>query len=91
MTVETAVLFDLRGATNLPDLAELHPALHAGTIDGIWPVCRAFVVNTNTQYDCARRLQAMLGPQSVINEIFEEERDALEWLAAMSRTRAVRT
>ncbi|HJU42727.1 MAG TPA: hypothetical protein VJ691_07920 [Vicinamibacterales bacterium] len=92
LTVETAVLFDLRAATNIPDLAELHPALHAGATDAIWPVCRAFVVTTNPQYDCARRLQAMLGPQSVINEIFEDEGEALEWLAAMSsRTRATRT
>ena len=92
LTAETAVLFDLRGATNIPDLSELHPALLTSATDAIWPVCRAFVVHTNTQYDAARRLQAMLGPQSVINEIFEDEGEALEWLAAMSsRTRATRT
>jgi hypothetical protein len=84
LTSKTAVLFDLRHATTFPPLDDLHPARHTSASDAIWPVCRAFLVNTEAQYDAARRLQALLGPQSVVNEIFQDETKALEWLSAMA-------
>jgi hypothetical protein len=80
LTTETATLFDLRRATTLPNLAELHSALQE---DSVWPMCRAFLVTTQLQYDAARQLQALLGPHSVVNDIFQDEAKALEWLAAL--------
>jgi hypothetical protein len=84
LTTKTAVLFDLRQATTFPSLGDLQPALNATPMDAIWPVCRAFLVTTEAQYDGARQLQALLGPQSVINEIFRDEASAFEWLSAMA-------
>jgi hypothetical protein len=81
LTANTAVLFDLRQATTFPALADLHPAL---TTEGIWPVCRAFLVSTEEQHSCAQQLQALLGPHRVINEIFRDETTAHEWLSAMA-------
>ena len=92
LTPKTAVLFDLRQATTFPLFDDLHHALHSAATDEIWPVCRAFVVSTEAQYDAARRLQALLGPQSVVNEIFQDEAKAFEWLSAMAdRAHAART
>lgn len=85
LTARTAVLFDLRAAADIPDLADLHPTRQSTSLDGVWPACRAFVVKTEAQHAGARRLQALLAPQSVINEIFVDESDALAWLAAMAR------
>ncbi len=81
LTAETAVLFDLRLATSSPDLADLHPALHS---NAVWPKCRAFLVTTQLQYEVARQLQALLGPHSVVNEVFQREDQALEWLSALT-------
>jgi hypothetical protein len=80
----TAVLFDLRQARGCPPLGDLHPSLHATTTDGIWPACRAFVVSTEEQHNCARQLQALLGPHSVVNEIFRDDTAALLWLSVMA-------
>jgi hypothetical protein len=90
LTTNTAVLFDLRHATTFPPLDDLHVGSHATALDPIWPVCRAFLVTTEVQYDCARQLQVLLGPQSVINEIFQDEMRAYEWLSAMGRKHPIR-
>jgi hypothetical protein len=88
LTAQSAVLFDLRRAAGIPDLAELSHHVDATPADAIRPACRAFVVSTEAQYHGARQLQTLLGAQSVVNEIFQEESSAIEWLAAMSgRTR----
>lgn len=44
----------------------------------------SFLVTTEEQHNCARQLQALLGPQSVINEIFRDETTAFEWLSQMA-------
>ena len=80
LTAKTAVLFDLRRATTFTNVGELGTIVRPGAV---WPVCRAFVVNTPGQYDAARQLQGLLGPDAVINEIFQDETKALEWLFAM--------
>jgi hypothetical protein len=84
LTARTAVLFDLRPATAFASLADLHRALQATGPDAVWPACRAFLVSTEEQHNCARQLQAVLGPDSVINEIFRDESTAYEWLSAMT-------
>ena len=85
LTRRTAVLFDLRPATTCPPLGDIYTDLQAMTVDDIWPACRAFVITTEAQYDCARQLQALLGPHSVVNEIFRDETTAFKWLSAMAR------
>jgi hypothetical protein len=88
LTSQSAVLFDLRLGTSVPHLADLDHEVHSASAGAIWPACRAFLVTTQNQYEVARQLQALLGSQSVINEIFHNESDALEWLAALAgRTR----
>lgn len=90
LTASSGVLFDLRKSGDSPALADLS-ALHHGAISGVWPICRAFLVTTEAQHAIAHQLQATLGPQSVINEIFLDEAKALEWLTAVAeRARAVR-
>jgi hypothetical protein len=81
LTAASAVLFDLRRSTSSPKLAELQPMMEK---NAIWPVCRAFLVATPSQADVARELQALLGPHSVINETFDDERKALAWLSALA-------
>jgi hypothetical protein len=85
LTRKTCVLFDLRKATTFPTADDLKLALYAATADGVWPACRAFLVKTPLQHDVARQLQALLGPDSVINETFQEESAAMEWLSAFAR------
>jgi len=88
---KTAVLFDLRSSTTCPSLDELHPALHATAKDAVWPVCRAFLVATEEQHNCARQLQVLLGPHSVINEIFHDENEAFDWLSDIAgRSHSIR-
>jgi hypothetical protein len=81
LTLTSAVLFDLRPTSLSPAIIDLRRELPAA---GVWPVCRAFVVQTETQYEFARQLQAMLGAQSVVSEIFRDETKALEWLGAIA-------
>jgi hypothetical protein len=76
----TRVLFDLRAVTRLPSLDGLHPVLYRSVEDLVWPACRAFVVSSKEQYDLAIKLQFLMGPHSVINQIFDKESTALEWL-----------
>jgi hypothetical protein len=84
LTTDSGVLFDLRGATSFPRSTDLYSAIQATTQDHIWPVCRAFLVTTEEQYQCAGQLQKLLGPHVVINAIFQDETIALEWLSAMA-------
>src|SRR5688500_5042061 len=84
LTTKSAVLFDLRQSAMCPPLSDLHPVLHTQAKDAVWPVCRAFLITTEAQYECARQLQALLGPHSVVNEIFRDEPSAFEWLSAMA-------
>src|SRR5688572_3364370 len=84
LTRKTCVLFDLRTATAFPTSKDLQLALYTATADGVWPACRAFLVNTPLQHDAARQLQALLGPESVINETFQDESRAMEWLSAFA-------
>lgn len=89
LTSQSAVLFDLRQATSIPQLDDLDLEVHSPAASAIWPACRAFVVTTQAQYEGGRQLQALLGSQSVVNEIFQEEDQALEWLTSMAgRARA---
>ncbi|HYE86591.1 MAG TPA: hypothetical protein VEA16_09565 [Vicinamibacterales bacterium] len=83
LTADSAVLFDLRKSTAFPSVHDLNAAV----MDGVWPACRAFVVASQSQYDLARRLQALLGPHTVISQIFDDEAEALEWLAAFTARR----
>ena len=81
LTAKSAVLIDLRAV-----ITARHTGLHKPYDDepaDVWPICRAFLVTTQAQYALARSL-GVLGGQSVINEIFEDESAALEWLAALS-------
>jgi hypothetical protein len=88
LTAKTAVLFDLRRATTFTNVGDLATVVRPGAV---WPVCRAFLVNTPAQYDAAGQLQALLGPDAVINQIFQDEAKALEWLSAMvGRSHAIR-
>lgn len=88
LTPDSAVLFDLRPATTIPRRGDPDTALESSAADAVWPVRRAFVVNTQAHDDAARRLQALLAPLWVVNEIFQEESDALERLASRAgRTR----
>lgn len=80
LSAKTAVLFDLRRATAFTNAGDLATIVRPGAV---WPVCRAFVVTTPGQYEAARQLQGLLGPDAVINEIFQDETKALEWLLAM--------
>jgi hypothetical protein len=91
LTRKTCVLFDLRRATAFPTAEDLQLALYSAIADGVWPACRAFVVNTPLQHDAARQLQALLGPESVISETFHDESKAMEWLAAFAgRTHSIK-
>ena len=81
LTGKSCVLVDLRSAHILPELEEL---LAAFQVDGVWPICRAFVVNNEVQYEMARRLQSALRDQTTINQIFRDETPAMEWLAALA-------
>ena len=88
LTAKSCVLLDLRRATAFPCLEELLAAFQA---DGVWPACRAFIVTNDVQYEMARQLQSTLGPQTTINEIFQDETRAMEWLAAFAaRTHSIR-
>jgi hypothetical protein len=88
LTAKSCVLMDLRRATTFPCLDDLLAAFQA---DGVWPACRAFVVTNDIQYEMARQMQTTLGPQTTINEIFQDETPAMEWLAAFSaRTHSIR-
>ena len=88
LTAKSCVLVDLRGANTLPELQEL---LDAFQVDGVWPICRAFVVKNEVQYAMARQLQSALSAQTTINQIFRDEAPAMEWLAALAaRTHSIR-
>src|SRR5688572_13229206 len=65
LTAKSAVLFDLRQSATCPPLGDLHSALHASTSDTIWPMCRAYLIATEAQYECAREIQALFGPRPV--------------------------
>jgi hypothetical protein len=80
-TAKSCVLLDLRGANTFPDVQALLAAFQA---DGVWPICRAFVVNNAVQYQIAQQLQSALGAQTTINQIFHDETVAMEWLAALA-------
>jgi len=84
LTPQSAVLFDLRQATSIPQLDDLHHEVHSPGVGAIWPACRAFLITTEAQYEGGRQLQELLGSQSVVNEIFQEEAQALEWLASLA-------
>ena len=84
----TLVIKYLRRATTFPNVQELIAAFQA---DGVWPICRAFVVNNDVQYQMAQQLQAALDAQTTINQIFQDETAALEWLAALAaRSHSIR-
>ena len=88
LTAKSCVLLDLRGANSFPNLQELLEAFQA---DGVWPICRAFVVNNDVQYAMARELQSALSAHTTINQIFQEETAAMEWLAAIAaRSHSIR-
>ena len=88
LTTKSCVLVDLRSASTFPDLQDL---LAAFDVDGLWPFCRAFVVNSESQYAMARQLQSALRTQTTINQIFRDEVPAMEWLAALSaRSHSIR-
>ena len=88
LTAKSCVLLDLRGANTFPNLQELLDAFQA---DGVWPVCRAFVVDNDVQYEMARQLQAAFSAHTTINQIFKEETAAMEWLAAIAaRSHSIR-
>jgi len=88
LTAKSCVLLDLRRAKTFPDLQKLIAAFQA---DGVWPFCRAFVVNDHVQYEMARQLQSALDAQTTINQIFQDETAAMEWLAALAaRSRSIR-
>jgi hypothetical protein len=88
LTAKSCVLVDLRSATIFPDLQDL---LAAFDVDGLWPFCRAFVVNNESQYALARQLQSALRTQTTINQIFRDEVQAMEWLAALAaRSHSIR-
>jgi hypothetical protein len=88
LTAKSCVLLDLRGANTIPNLQELLDAFQA---DGVWPVCRAFVVNNDVQYEMARQLQSVFSADTTINQIFQDETAAMEWLAAIAaRSHSIR-
>jgi hypothetical protein len=90
LTAKSAVLFDLRLAAGLPNLGHLALAMDAER-PAVWPICRAFLIATPEQFAEARQLQLLLGPDSVINQVFRDEPAALEWLAVMvGRTAAIK-
>lgn len=84
LTARSAVLLDLRQSATCPPLDDLDPALYASTSAPIWPACRAYLIATEAQYECARQIQALLGPRPAISEIFQNETNAIEWLSAMA-------
>lgn len=86
LTDKGGVLFDLRRATTVPNIADVRLAILAAQDDAVWPVRRAFLVANQDQYAIARQLQ-MFGPQSVVSEIFQNERKAMEWLSRTSEPR----
>ena len=91
LTPKSCALFDLRRATTVPSLSDLQPVLREATTDGIWPACRAFLVTTPQQHEVARILQALLAPEAVISETFQDEIEAMEWLSAFAgRTHSIR-
>jgi hypothetical protein len=81
LTPKSCVLFDLTRATTIPPLADLERVLRVATADAVFPACRAFLVMTPQQHDVARHLQALMGPDAVINETFQDEMDAMQWLS----------
>lgn len=83
LTPKSAVLFDLRRVTTLPNLDDLRVALLSGQKDDVWPARRAYLVAAADQYAIARQFQ-LFGPQSLVSEIFHNEMKALNWLAAIS-------
>jgi hypothetical protein len=88
LTAKSCVLVDLRSANTFPDLQDL---LAAFDVDGLWPFCRAFIVNNESQYAMARQLQSALRTQTTINQIFRDEAPAMEWLAALAaRSHSIR-
>jgi len=88
LTAKSCVLLDLRGANTFPSLQELLDAFQA---DGVWPVCRAFVVDNDVQYEMARQLQSAFSAHTTVNQIFQDETAAMEWLAAIAaRSHSIR-
>jgi hypothetical protein len=83
LTTDSAVLFDLRAATIPSNLHDLATEV-ASSVIPLLPACRAFVVSSQEQYDCARHLQALLHPHSVVTQIFKDETEALAWLKAIT-------
>jgi hypothetical protein len=92
LNAQSAELFDLRGATLLPNQFDLRHAValtpHNG--DAVWSACRAYLVGSDDQLEVARQWQQIQG-QSAASEIFRKESLAIEWLAAMAaRTHGVK-
>lgn len=90
LTVKSAVLFDLRLLSKLPDPTELHHALLDAHLEAAWPLCRAYLVGSPDQRSLAQQMQ-QCEPPSLFSEIFQVESQALEWLAAMNaRTQGIK-
>lgn len=89
LNAKSAVLYDLRGATLLPNHVDLRHAVSIHDRDAEWSACRAYLVGSDDQLDTARQLQ-QIDLQSAVSEIFRQESLAIEWLAAMvARTHGV--
>lgn len=83
LNAQSAVLFDLRGATALPDHIDLRHAVLSTRhdLDAVWSACRAYLVGSEDQLEIARQLQQI--ERQLASEIFRKESEALEWLVAM--------
>ena len=79
LTAATRALIDLRGVTEMPDLAQVQSRAERSTNKKAWPLRRAYLVLPGAQYGVARQIQAF-SPEAIQIQIFTEEEPAWAWL-----------
>ena len=81
LTADTRTLIDLRLAGEAPRYDGLQRMVLAAERRDSWPLRRAYLVGSPTQFGVVRQMQAM-APATMKIDIFNVEGDALAWLAS---------
>jgi hypothetical protein len=81
LTAETRALIDIRLVLDTPRFNAVQSMVISAERRSSWPLCRAYLVESPTQFGLVRQMQA-LAPATMQIEIFKVESDALAWLWA---------
>jgi hypothetical protein len=81
LTADTRALIDIRAVADTPHYDGVETLIAAAERHACWPLRRAYLVGSPSQYGVVRQMQAM-APTTVQIDIFNVESEALAWLTS---------